>query len=1080
MTRITTPMSDSPSMFGRVLVGVGGTDAGYEACRQAAALAAPGAALEAVAVVHLADAIQVGLEAQHATDVLREDAEAALAEARRILGDRAEIRFLNGFVTPTLLREIDAFGATLVAIGSHGHHRLTEIMIGGVAGELLHSAPCSVLLARRRDGPGELPGRIVVGVDGSAHTRLALAAAGELGRAPLGPGRGSRRDRRQGRRPRRRARARAGGARDRRKRGGCPRRRRGRSEPARRRQPRAARHPRPRQRLGAGRPSCSLLGPRRPRPAGRVTDAPHALAAGELALALDTDLELGLSEREAEARLALFGPNRPEQRRRPRYARLALNQLVDPLVALLAAAAAISVAVGDTTEGAAIAAILVLNGALGFWQEATADRAVLALTRAFTQSALVVRDGRERSLPAEHVVPGDLLLVAAGERVAADARLVAAASVEADESALTGESLPVAKEVAPVARAAPLADRTSMLHAGTAVTRGSGRALVCATGAGTEMGSIQRLAAGARAPTTPLTRRLGRLARQMVVLGVAITLVLGAAMLLRGAGREEAFLTAVAVAVAAVPEGLAATVTAALALGARAMADRGAIVRTLAAIETLGATTVICTDKTGTLTQNRIRVAALSPAADSSETALLEAAVLASDARDVDGVLVGDPIDTALVAAAEERGIVRDSLLRGRVRLDELPFTSERKRMTVVYEDGSGRCAFTKGAPEALAGLADGDPAEILATAESWAADGLRVLAVASRRLADGTGADEAERQLHLLGGIALHDPLRSSAAPAVATADAAGISVRMLTGDHPATARTIGRSLGLREDAIHARTTPADKLRLVQELQAAGEVVAVTGDGVNDAPALRQADVGVAMGRSGTEAAREAAAIVVTDDDFGTIVAAVEEGRRIGDNIRTFVAFLLSANLGEVLVFAVAIAVGLGSPLAVIQVLVVNLVTDGLPAVALAHDPASRDTMSSPPRRGDSLFDRGTWRRLAWIGVLVGASTLAAFLVGRDAGGAGQTMAFATLALSELALVYGMRSPTTAAWRLRSNRWLDASVAVSALVVVLAVVAPVAHGTFATVRLDLVEWAVVLALSLVPLAAVEAAKARR
>jgi calcium-translocating P-type ATPase len=810
-----------------------------------------------------------------------------------------------------------------------------------------------------------------------------------------------------------------------------------------------------------------------------VNDAPHALAPGDLALALGTDLERGLSESEAEARLALFGPNRPAQRRRPHYLRLALNQLVDPLVALLAAAAAVSVSIGDTTEGAAIAAILVLNGALGFWQEATADRAVLALTRAFTQSALVVRDGRERTLPADDVVPGDLLLVAAGERVAADARLVAATAVEADESALTGESLPVSKQIAPVEPGAPLAERASMLHAGTAVTRGGGRALVCATGANTELGSIERLAAGARAPTTPLTRRLGRLARQMVVLGVAITVALGGAMLLRGAGREEAFLTAVAVAVAAVPEGLAATVTAALALGARAMAERGAIVRKLAAIETLGETTVICTDKTGTLTENRIRVAALAPAADSSERSLLEAAVLASDARDVGGTLVGDPIETALVAAAAERGISRPSLLRDRARLDELPFTAERKRMTVVYEDGDGRRAFTKGAPEALAALADGDATALLETAERWAADGLRVLAVGSRRL-DGDGTEEAERHLALLGAIALHDPLRPSAAPAVATAVGAGISVRMLTGDHPATALTIGRALGLPEEAVHARTTPADKLRLVDELQAAGEVVAVTGDGVNDAPALRQADVGVAMGRSGTEAAREAAAIVLTDDDFGTIVAAVEEGRRIGDNIRTFVAFLLSANLGEVLLFAAAIAAGLGSPLAVIQVLLVNLVTDGLPAVALARDPAGRDTMRSPPRTGDRLFDRATWRRLAAIGVLVGGSTLVAFLVGRHAGGIGQTMAFATLALSELALVYGMRSATTPAWRLRPNRWLDASVAASAAVVVLAIFLPAARDAFATARLGVVDCLVVLALSLVPLVAVEAAKAVR
>ncbi len=308
-----------------------------------------------------------------------------------------------------------------------------------------------------------------------------------------------------------------------------------------------------------------------------------------------------------------------------------------------------------------------------------------------------------------------------------------------------------------------------------------------------------------------------------------------------------------------------------------------------------------------------------------------------------------------------------------------------------------------------------------------------------------------------------------------------AGIAVRMLTGDHPATARTIGRALGLADDVIHARVTPADKLALVERLQAQGEVVAVTGDGVNDAPALRRADVGVAMGRGGTEAAREAAAIVLTDDDFATIVAAVGEGRRIGDNIRKFVAFLLSANLGEVLVFAVAIGAGLGTPLAVIQVLLVNLVTDGLPAVALARDPASAETMSSPPRTGQRLFDAGTWRALGEIGVLVGGATLGAYALGRAAGGGvEQTMAFATLALSELALVYGMRSPTVAAWRLPRNRWLDASVAGSVVVVAAAVFLPALHGAFATVSLDARESLLVLVLALVPLAAVELAKRLR
>ena len=755
--------------------------------------------------------------------------------------------------------------------------------------------------------------------------------------------------------------------------------------------------------------------------------------------------------------------------------------MLDPLVALLLGAALVSVAIGQTTEGIAIGAILVLNGAIGFWQEAAAERAILALSEAFAYRALVVRDGEEREIRAEDVVPGDLLLVSAGDRVAADARLVSTTSLEVDESALTGESLPVAKQTQPVAAPTPLAERAPMVYAGTAVTHGGGSGLVCATGESTEVGTIELLAESATPPPTPLTLRLGQLARQMVVVGLLITVVLGGAILAWGGDWDEAFLTAVAVAVAAVPEGLAATVTAALALGARAMARRGALIRQLNAIETLGETTVICTDKTGTLTQNEIRVAGLRCASGVDERRLLEAATLASTARRVGDAWVGDPVETALLLAAMERGVAREVLARELESVHELPFSAERKRMSVVYEHAEGRRVFTKGAPEVLGLLAGSADDDLLDTAAIWAAEGLRVLAVATRELEPGDelSVEDVERDLRLLGVVALHDPLRASAVSAVDAARTAGIEVRMLTGDHPATARTIGRAIGLDDDAILARATPADKLALVEELQARGEIVAVTGDGINDAPALRRSDVGVAMGRSGTEAAREAAAIVLTDDDFSTIVAAVAEGRRIGDNIRKFVAFLLSANLGEVLAFSVAILAGLGSPLVVIQVLVVNLVTDGLPALALARDPASAETMSSPPRRGVQLFDARTWLVLSWIGLLVGGVTFAAFSIGRALGGdSAQTMAFATLALAELALVYGVRSSAVAAWRLPANRWLDLSVAVSSVVVAGIVFLPVGHEVFATTGLDPTETLLVAVLALLPLTGVELLKA--
>jgi Ca2+-transporting ATPase len=811
--------------------------------------------------------------------------------------------------------------------------------------------------------------------------------------------------------------------------------------------------------------------------------APHALGRRELARSLEADPERGLEWAEAEQRLERYGPNRPRRVRRPPYFRLAVDQFLDPLVALLIGATAVSFAIGDTIEAAAIAAVLVVNAVLGFWQEAVAERAILALSQAFTQSAVVLRDGSVSEIPAEEVVPGDVLLVTEGERVAADARVLVAKGLEIDESALTGESLPVTKHVEPVAPSTALAERGSMIYAGTGVARGRGRALVSATGDATELGAIEALAATAKPPPTPLDRRLARLTRQMVVLGIALTGALGGALLLQGEPAHTAFLVGVAVAVAAVPEGLAATVTASLALGARALAARGAIVRRLDAVETLGEMTVVCTDKTGTLTENRIRVSAVRPAQGVDEVQVLEAGVLASAARATgDGRVLGDPVEAALLLAAMERGLSQEELFAGRNVVHEVPFDSERKLMTIVYEVSGSLVAFTKGAPEVVFARAEAPDPELVDLAEAWATEGFRVLAAARRSLdSDSELDDSVEAELELLGLIALHDPLRPTAAASIREARQAGIAVRMLTGDHPATARTVGHALGLAESEIYARATPTSKLELVAELQARGEVVAVTGDGVNDAPALRRADVGVAMGASGTEAAREAAAIVLTDDDFATIVAAIHEGRLIGDNIRKFVAFLLSANLGEVLVFAVAILAGLGAPLAVIQVLLVNLVTDGPPALALTQDPASPELMGSGPRRSPRLFERRLLVLLGLVGVFVGASTLAAFGAGKAFGGdSAQTMAYATLALSELALVFAIRSPSTAAWRLPFNSWLGAAAAGAALFVALSVYLPFAQTAFETVALGPAQALVVIALSIVPFALVELLKGVR
>ena len=809
-----------------------------------------------------------------------------------------------------------------------------------------------------------------------------------------------------------------------------------------------------------------------------------------------------------------MGRNRLPRPRRPAYASIALRQMLDPLVALLLVAAAVSVAIGEGLDAAVIGAIVVLNALLGFEQEVSAERAVLALRDEVERTAAVVRDGRELEVPAEEVVPGDLIVIREGDRVAADGRLIAGERLEIDESALTGESVPVSKDDHATGEDAPLAERKSMVFAATAVTRGRGRAIVTETGEHTEIGAIAKLTGDAKPPPTPLQRRLSRLSGAMVGFGLAITVVLTAGMLAQGAGFEEAFLVGVAVAVAAVPEGLAATVTIALAQGARAMAGCGAIVRRLAAVETIGAATIIAADKTGTLTVNRLRVAAVSPKPGRRREEVLEAGVLASSAEllvtDDGGRVAGDPVDGAFILATTAQGAPdpRDNVVRKLVL--EIPFDPVRKRQTRVYrEDGRFRIVV-KGAPETLLTRTQVGTAERqrwATDAEAWAAEGLRVIALGERwtdELDTRSDGDELDAGIEFIGLVALHDPLRATAAHSVHRAREAGIKVAMLTGDHPVTAAAIATALDLDGEApitgstietldgdalgavaaaneVFARVTPADKLRLVSALQAEGHVVAVTGDGINDAPALRRADVGVAMGASGTEAAREAADLVLTDDDFSTIVRAIQEGRRIDANVRKFIAFLLSANLGEVIVFGIAVLGGLGVPMTVAQVLVVNLLTDGLPAIALARDPASLDAMKQPPRGRDGLFSPQFRLVLATTGIGVGVAATCAYVLGRElAPNAAQTMAFATIALAELALVFSFRSTVDSAWRGPRNASLAWSVLVSILVVALALYVPSLAEALGTTPLDAPELGIVVALALLPAALFEAVKALR
>jgi Ca2+-transporting ATPase len=815
-------------------------------------------------------------------------------------------------------------------------------------------------------------------------------------------------------------------------------------------------------------------------------DRAHAQPVGSVERALSSDRADGLTQPEAEARLASHGPNRLERAGRPSYLRIAGRQFADPLVGLLVVAALVSLAIGEGLEAAAIGAIVLLNGLLGFVQEARAERAVLALREALQPETSAVRGGREREVAVDRVVPGDLIVLREGHRVPADGRVVSAGGLAIDESTLTGESVPVDKDVREVGDDTPLAERSSMAYAGTAVTRGRGSVLVTATGGATELGRIAGLTQAAQPPPTPLQRRVRGLTRVMVLVGVIVTLGLSAAMVAEGEELSDAFLVGVAVAVAAVPEGLAATVTIALALGARAMAERGALVRRLVAVETLGSATVVASDKTGTLTENSLRLVAAAPARGYDESSLVLASALASTAHVVDGDelrVVGDPVDAALVAAAHGRGLLTPGSAQDVRPVREVPFDPARKTMAVVFQEQDGWRAYVKGAPEVVIDHSTATGPEVRTLeerAEAWARSGLRVLAVAERLVTAAPPADDdLEAELVLVGLVALHDPLRADAVDAVAQAISAGLRVEMVTGDHPVTARAIGRSLGLDDDAIHARVTPAEKLQLVEELQVQGEVVAVTGDGVNDAPALRRADVGVAMGRSGTEAAREAAEIVLTDDNFATIVAAIREGRTISDNIRKFVAFLVSANLGEVAVFAIAIVAGLGAPMTVVQVLLINVLTDGLPAVALTQDPPVAGIMSRPPERGDRLFPGRAWAALAAIGAVVGCVAFAAFLVGdSQTANSPETMAFATVAFAELALVFGVRSPIRASWDAPRNAYLLAGVLLSAAIVLLTVYATPLNEPLGTTPLAASQLGVVLALAAVPFAAVELGKA--
>jgi Ca2+-transporting ATPase len=842
----------------------------------------------------------------------------------------------------------------------------------------------------------------------------------------------------------------------------------------------------------------------------------------------------GLTRAEAAARLERYGPNEIAAAGRIPPWRILLDQFRNVLIIILLVATVISVALGEGVESVVILVIVVFAVLLGFIQEYRAERAIDALRELAAPTATAVREGCEVEVPAQVLVPGDVIVLETGDRVPADARVLKSVNLKVEEAALTGESEAVRKSVAPLEDDLAIGDRVNMVHAATAVTYGRGLAVVVATGMGTEVGAIATLLETVETGRTPLQQNLDRVGSVLARAAIVLVLVVAGLGLLRGQPLVEMLLFGIALAVAVVPEALPAVVTISLAIGVQKMVKRNALLRRLPAVETLGSTSVICSDKTGTLTKDEMTVRRLHVGGEVVEVSgsgydpagefhggdaaiiacLLSAAALASDARLVErnGVweIEGDPTEGAIVVAAAKAGLAKADLERAEPRVDEIPFTSETKRMTTLHDVDGEVHAYTKGAPEVVLPLCtrvltadgvvslDSDVREaVLAVTHDFASDALRVLAIAMRTDPE-PGA--AQQELTLLGLVGMIDPPRPEARDAITTCESAGIRAVMITGDHPATAAAVARELGLLTDgrvvlgseldemgeeefhrdvetiAVYARVSPAHKLRVVTALQAGGHVVAMTGDGVNDAPALKKADIGVAMGITGTDVTKEAAAMTLTDDNFASIVAAIEEGRGVFANVKKYLMYLLSANIGEIGLMMAAMLIGLPLPLSAVLILYVNLATDGLPALALAVDPPEPDLMRHRPRDPRTgVFTRpvvalmltgGAWS--AFINTSLFGWALAS---GRPLEQA-MTMVFASLVAVEFLKAYSLRSDRTPGWvRPFVNRWLNLAILWESALLLAIIHVPFLQGAFGTVTLDPVDWVAILgvAVTIVP-----------
>ncbi len=788
----------------------------------------------------------------------------------------------------------------------------------------------------------------------------------------------------------------------------------------------------------------------------------------------------GLSSTEAERRLTDFGPNEIRREHATSPLTLLARQFASPVIWLLLAASVLSAALGELLDAIAIGAIVIVNAVIGFLQEHRAERAVTALRSMTAPRARVMRDGHSVMLPADAIVPGDFLVLEAGDVAAADARLRTAHALTTNEAPLTGESTPVEKTTTPTGPETPLAERHDFVFMGTSVSTGTGLAEVVATGMQTELGRIAHLLSTAEESVTPLQRRLARVSQTLLYICGGIVAIVAVAGLRRGWPLLQVFMAAVSLAVAAVPEGLPAVVTIALAVGVQRMAARHVLIRRLPAVETLGCATVICTDKTGTLTTGVMRVRELwGP----DHTKLLFAAASCCDAeiRGDAHTGVGDPTEVAILMAAAERGIHRDEIERANARITESPFDSVLKRMAIERADGQ---VYIKGAIESVLPLCVKDVGDAAQTNAQMAERGLRILAVAVAPIS-------TEQRATLLGLIGIADPPRTEAIAAVAAARAAGITTVMITGDHPLTARAIARELGLvssrdvEADVVRARATPEDKIRIVREWKARGAVVAMTGDGVNDAPALREAHIGIAMGRTGTEVTREASDMVLADDNFASIVAAIAEGRGIFDNIRKTLVYLLSGNAAELTVMLVAVLGGLPLPLLPLHLLWINVVTDGLPALALVVDPPEADVLQRPPRHPDEpMLGRAQWRFIITTGLLQAAATLGVFVWAlnvRDLTQA-RNLAFSVLVFGELFRAFAARSTTRVFWEVGAftNMRLLGVVVFSVLLQLGMHHIPFAQAMFEIGPLSAADCALTLLVALGPVTVIEISKLAR